>query len=88
MIEASDIWAGVEEEGDYIDLPPYITRSGEAAAVITPIQTDIDTYVDSCLVKFINGDMNFDADYETLANTVQEMGIDQITQAYQDAYKQ
>ena len=86
MIEASDIWASVEAEGDYINLPPYITLSSEAAEVVTPIQTDIDTYVDSCLVKFIIGDMNFNGDYDTFVNTVKEMGIDQITQAYQDVY--
>lgn len=86
MIAASDIWASVESDGNYINMPPYITLSTEAAEVVTPIETDINTYVDECLVKFIIGDMNFNEDYDAFVSTLKAMNIDAVLNAYQEAY--
>ena len=86
MIEASDIWASVEAPDGYINLPPYITLPAEDAQVVTPVKTDIDTYVDECLIKFIIGDMNFDQDYDTFVETLHQMNLELVLDAYQTAY--
>lgn len=87
MIDASDIWASVEADGDYINLPPYITLSTEQSEIVTPIQNDIDTYVDECLVKFIIGDMNLEDDYDSFVERIKTMNIDTVMEAYQEAYE-
>ena len=86
MIEASDIWASVEAPDGYINLPPYITLPTEDAQVVTPVKTDIDTYVDECLIKFIIGDMNFEQDYDTFVETLHQMNLELVLDAYQTAY--
>ena len=87
MIEASDIWASVEADGDYLNLPSYVTLSSEASEAVTPIWADIDTYVDECLVKFIIGDMNLTSDYDAFIETLNKMNIDAVIDAYQQAYE-
>lgn len=87
MIDASDIWASVEADGDYINLPPYITLSTEQSEIVTPIQNDIDTYVDECLVKFIIGDINLEDDYDSFVERIKTMNIDTVMEAYQEAYE-
>ncbi len=86
MIEASDIWVSVEAPDGYINLPPYITLPTEDAQVVTPVETDIDTYVDECLIKFIIGDMNFEQDYDTFVETLHQMNLELVLDAYQTAY--
>lgn len=87
MIEASDIWASVEADGDYLNLPSYVTLSSEASEAVTPIWADIDTYVDECLVKFIIGDMNLTSDYDAFIETLNKMNIDAVIDAYQQTYE-
>ncbi len=86
MIGVSDIWASVEAPDGYINLPPYITLPTEDAQVVTPVKTDIDTYVDECLIKFIIGDMNFEQDYDTFVETLHQMNLELVLDAYQTAY--
>ncbi len=86
MIEASDIWASVEADGDYINMPPYISLSTEQSELAAAINSDINTYVDECLIKFIIGEMNFEDDYDTFIATIEMLDIDTLMEAYQQAY--
>ena len=87
MIEASDIWASVEADGDYLNMPSWVTLSADVSAEILPLESDIDTYVDECLVKFIVGDLNLTTDYEAFQAKLLEMHMDTVLEAYQAAYE-
>ena len=86
MIEASDIWASVEADSDFLNVPVYVTLSGEVSETISSMQSDLSTYVEECLVKFIIGDMNLESDYDDFIATLETMNIYEILAAYQDAY--
>ena len=87
MIEASDIWASVEADGDYLNMPSWVTLSADVSAEILPLESDIDTYVDECLVKFIVGDLNLTTDYEAFQAKLLEMHMDTVLEAHQAAYE-
>ena len=86
MIEASDFWASVEAPDGYINLPPYITLPTVDSQVVTPVKTDINTSVDECLIKFIIGDLDFDQDYDAFVDTLHQMNLELVLDAYQKAY--
>ncbi len=88
MIDASDVWASVEAEGDYINMPAWVTLSAEVSMEIRPLETDIDTYVDESLVKFIIGDLNLTTDYDAFQAKLEEMQIGKVLDAYQTAYEE
>lgn len=87
MIEASNIWASVEADGDYLNVPSWVTLPADVSSEILPLESDIDTYVDECLVKFIVGDLNLTTDYEAFQAKLLEMQMDTILDAYQTAYE-
>lgn len=49
------------------------------------LYSDIETYMDENIVKFIVGDKPLDA-YDDYVSTLKEMGIDQCTAIYQAAF--
>ena len=64
-----------------------MTLPADVSSEILPLESDIDTYVDECLVKFIVGDLNLTTDYEAFQAKLLEMQMDTILDAYQTAYE-
>ena len=64
----------------------YITFTTEESEIIAQYQTDIETYVTECRAKFITGEMSVEEDFDTFADTLIEMGSDEIKAVYQAAY--
>lgn len=64
----------------------FITFTTEESEIIAQYQTDIETYVTECRAKFITGDMDVEKDYDTFADTLIEMGSEEIKAVYQAAY--
>lgn len=63
--------------------PPIFDR--ETSDRIIPIKADIDKYVRESVAKFVIGEVSFDKWDEYVA-TLKKMKIDELEQAYQDAY--
>lgn len=49
------------------------------------VWTDIDTYVDENIPKFVMGDLSLD-DYESFADTLNKMGVPAILECRHAAY--
>ncbi|MCL2035236.1 MAG: extracellular solute-binding protein [Oscillospiraceae bacterium] len=50
------------------------------------VQTDLFTYLDESIVKFIRGDWNLDSDYDNFTATLKNMRVDDYMQVLNDAY--
>lgn len=67
---------------------PSVSLTAEESDTRAKIMTDIDTYVDEMVLKYIIGTESLD-NWDTFVKTVQDMGIDQavaVTQAAYDRY--
>lgn len=67
------------------NMPKYATLNTEETEEYTSYSTDLETYAEGMILKFVLGDEpmeNFDA----FVNTCKEMGLDRMTELYQDAY--
>lgn len=87
MLEAADIWSAIEgDESEMINFPAYVTLDMTAKEEAGNLEADIDTYIEESIVKFITGDLNFEADYDTFINTLHTLNIDRVLDLYQQAY--
>jgi len=69
-------------------MPSRITMTSDEATTFSSIYTDIETYVNESVVKFITGAQSLDT-YDSFRNTLKEMGIEQaiaLKQAGLDRY--
>jgi putative aldouronate transport system substrate-binding protein len=57
----------------------------ETSETILPIKADIDKFVEESAAKFILGELSFDT-WDDYVKTLNQMGIDQLEEAYQKAY--
>ncbi len=64
----------------------YVNFTTEESESIAQYNSDINTYVNECTVKFITGDMDVEKEYDGFADTLEEMGANEIKAVYQAAY--
>lgn len=81
--ECLEIWTDRNIDGAY---PTFATYTTEESAEVAAVWTDIDTYVDENIPKFITGDKDL-ADYEAFVDTLNEMGVPTILDCRQAAYE-
>ena len=87
---AVDTWVGAYDSSD-CTMPnnnwlSYTTDESETRA---EIETDITTYQEEMMLKFVTGQADIDAEWETYCNTLLDMGIEtlwEIQQAAVDRY--
>jgi len=71
----------------YITLPS-VNLTAEESERVTSTKTDIDTYVTSSIANFMTGQTPLnDETWNNYVDTVNSMGIDDVTAAYADAYE-
>ncbi len=68
------------------DLIPPLTYSDSDAKEVTEIQLAVKTYVDEMLTKFITGDANIDAEWDTYLATLDSQGLPRLLEISQKAY--
>lgn len=57
-------------------------ESTEAAGILS----DLTTYLEENLIKFLIGDLDMDKDWDTFRDTVESMGLEDVVAIYQAAY--
>jgi putative aldouronate transport system substrate-binding protein len=67
-------------------LIPPLTYSDSDAKEVTEIQLAVKTYVDEMLVRFITGDANIDAEWDTYIATLDTQGLPRLLEITQKAY--
>jgi putative aldouronate transport system substrate-binding protein len=68
------------------DLIPPLTFPDDAARELTEIQLAVKTYVDEMQTRFITGDANIDAEWDTYLATLDAQGLPRLLEIYQTAY--
>ena len=58
----------------------------EEAEVIAEVQTDIETYRDEMLYKFISGAADIDADFDAYVEQLNKLGLDRLQKVYEASY--
>jgi putative aldouronate transport system substrate-binding protein len=65
-------------------IPPlYHTGDGTEMALLT---TNINTYVEESIAKFVVGDLNIDRDWTAFQNNLKNLGLDRYLQIIQNSY--
>lgn len=80
--EASKVWNDSDFSHRY---PPTVTLTFEEGAELAAILSDITTYRDEGVIKFILGTESFD-NYDRFVDTIKNMDIERAIQIKQDAY--
>lgn len=86
MLGACDVWESVEADSGFINYPSYITLDMDVREEAANINSDMTTYVEESMVKFITGELNFEGDYDNFINTLSTLKIERYIDIYQDAY--
>lgn len=87
QLDAAKIWTE-SNDGAYI-LPNGVTVDAASNETLSSLGADIMTYADTCIPKFIMGDMDIETEWDGYIETLESMGIAQcieIEQAAYDAY--
>lgn len=76
------------EEGGFV-LPEFVapTFNDEEQDVISNVYTNIKTYIDESEQKWILGTSDVDKDWDTYVSKLKEMGIDDLTNVFNQAYE-
>jgi putative aldouronate transport system substrate-binding protein len=83
QLEAVDVFADLTD-GAY-NLPSYVSLTLEETAEYNGYATDLDTYTEGMILKFIMGDEPL-SNYDEFLETCMSMGLDRMTELYQTAY--
>ena len=84
QLDAAEIWTS-SNDGAYV-MPNGVTVDAEANETLSSLAADIMTYADSCIPKFILGDMDIETEWDSYIATLESMGIAECVQIKQDAY--
>ena len=65
--------------------PAYMTQTTDEAQEIAMLKTQIDTYGDEMVLKFITGQASLD-EFDSFVETLKSLGTDRLVELYQAAY--
>lgn len=84
QLDAAEIWTA-SNDGAYI-IPDGVTVDAEANERQSSLGADIMTYADTCVPKFIMGDMDIETEWDTYIENLNSMSIEECVQIEQEAY--
>ena len=87
QVAAYELWGS--SQADTYRIVPGTTILEEYADEYASLWTDIDLYINESRAKFINGELDLDADWDNYIETLKKMGMDRVyemKQATVDAY--
>ncbi|MBQ8089008.1 MAG: hypothetical protein IJ234_11425, partial [Clostridia bacterium] len=58
----------------------------DEAEVIADVKTDIETYRDEMMIKFITGTADIDAEFDSYVDQLNKLGLDRLTEVYESSY--
>lgn len=64
---------------------PNVTPTQEESTRLANIMSEVDTYLDECWVKFINGQMSVENDYDKFVQTLRDLGVEEAITIYEGA---
>lgn len=82
-LQSSDIWGGSRDDAWCY---PAASLTAEESETFTATFVTINTYVSECIPKFVIGDMDVEAEFDTFLKTIEDLGIETCTEYKQNAY--
>jgi putative aldouronate transport system substrate-binding protein len=64
---------------------PLVTQTSAESAEVSSLTTNIETYANECYIKFIDGSMSLDSDWDTYVKTIEGMDLAKLTSLKQAA---
>lgn len=65
---------------------PPLYYDEAVASELGRLKTDINTYVEECIAKFITGELDIEADWDSYVNTLESIGLEAYLEYVQEAY--
>ena len=81
ILDAYQIW----HEGDTLKYKVYGEIRSDEADENSVISSEVTTYISECFVKFINGSMDIETQWDEYLNTLKSMNVDRLIQIRQNA---
>lgn len=83
-LAAMDLWT--ETSDDLYTIPAQVELSYDESTEYSDLWSDISTYASTEVFKFVMGEYNFDEDWDAFIAQIEDMGIQDCIDLYQDAY--
>lgn len=74
-------------KSDYNLAMPNLSYTDEEADEYAALMGDINTYLDETISKFVTGQMDVDTEYDTVVQTLKDMGAERALEINRDAHK-
>lgn len=84
-VTCQKLWAEACDSEKYLDTS-VLSLTPEESEEASRILSDLTTYLEESLIKFLIGDLDVEADWEEFSDTVVSMGINDVVDIYQTAY--
>jgi putative aldouronate transport system substrate-binding protein len=78
----ADVWASADNDYKL----PTLSLTAEEEEVYSAANSDVETYMDEVIIKFIIGDMDIDAEWDTYLQTMESLGVQDMIDTYNAAY--
>ena len=83
-IAAMELWT--ETSDDLYTIPSTCELNIDESEQYSELWSDISTYADTEVFKFVMGEYNFEEDWDAFIDQLKEMGIEECIEIYQGAY--
>ena len=83
-LAAMDLWT--ETSDDLYTLPTACELDIEESDRYSEIWSDLSTYADTEVFKFVMGEYDFEADWDAFIDQLKDMGLEECVEIYQTAY--
>ena len=84
VIEAFDVWGSCVD--DLYTLPSGMSLTTAQSEAYTPVFSDLNTMAQERIGRFITGDLDIDAEWDTFQEELISMGIEDCIAIYQECY--
>lgn len=81
--EFADVWASADNEYK----APTLNLTADEEARYSAASSDVETYMDEVIIKFMIGDMDIDAEWDSYLETMESLGVNEMIDIYEAAYE-
>ena len=79
----ADVWAAADNQNKM----PTMSLTADEESTYSAAATDVQTYMDEIVIKFMIGDADIDAEWDTYLSTMESLGVNDMIDIYAAAYE-
>ena len=77
------MWAAADNQNKM----PTMSLTADEESTYSAAATDVQTYMDEIVIKFMIGDADIDAEWDTYLSTMESLGVNDMIDIYAAAYE-